>query len=372
MNLADLLQWAASAQKTGRFDFRLGTVVKEVYTQDGKIVGAASNQPTELLGHVLVARGKLTEEQLRAALLARGEGDEFLGQVLVRLGFVSKDDLLRALAERTEEVVYSLFEWDDAEFHFEADARPGPKVVLITLPVDHVLLRGVHRHDELMRIREVFPDGRVVLGRTHRLPPREILEHPLARRILELLDGHRTIDELAYLVHASPFPVMKFLYEAHRLLLAEILALDGPPLPLITGEAPEAELAGMSPPARLVAARERMAKGDAESALTLLGDDITAMAPEAEPLRRQAEAAFLERIYREEFPADSVPELARPIDQLTSEVLRPEEFFLISRMDGHWEIRDIVEIAPMREIETVRVLRRLLRRGVIKIPVRLK
>ena len=115
MSLADLLQWSAGAQKTGRFDFRQGPVVKNVYIQDGVIVGAASNQATEMLGHVLVARGKLSEEQLRAALLARRDGDEFLGQVLVRLGFVNRDDLLRALAERTEEIVYSLFEWEERD-----------------------------------------------------------------------------------------------------------------------------------------------------------------------------------------------------------------------------------------------------------------
>ncbi len=368
MNLADLLQWAASAQKTGRIDFRAGTVVKEVYVQEGMIVGAASNQPTEMLGHVLVARGKLTEEQLRAALLARGDSDEFLGQVLVRLGFVSRDDLLRALAERTEDVVYSLFEWEDGEFNFEPDARPGPRVVLISLAVDHVLLRGVHRHDETQRIREVFPDGRVVLERTDRTPPREIMEHPLALRILNGLDGRRTIDELAFLVHASPFPVMKFLYEAHRLQLARIVALEGPPLPLVTGEAPDAELAGLTGPARIATARERLGKGDPETALTLLSVDDVTDDPEAAALLRKAEAAFLDKVYREEFPPDAVPELARPLAELTTESLRPEEFFLLSRLDGHWRVREIVEIAPMREVETLRVLRRLLRRGVLRLP----
>jgi hypothetical protein len=41
-------------------------------------------------------------------------------------------------------------------------------------------------------------------------------------------------------------------------------------------------------------------------------------------------------------------------------------------MDGHWNVRDIVEIAPMREVETIRVLRRLVRRGVIRLPVTTK
>ncbi len=369
MGLADLLQWAAGAQKTGRFDFRRSTTAKEIYIQDGVIVGAASNEPTEMLGHVLVARGKLNEEQLRAALLARRDADEFLGQVLVRLGFVNKDDLLRALAERTEEIVYSLFEWDDADFHFEPHARPGPRVVLISLPVDHVLLRGVHRHDEMQRIREVFPDGRVVLSRTPTLAPREILEHPLACRILEALDARRTLDEIAFGLHASPFPVKKFLHEAYRANLVSIVSLDGPALPLVTGDAPDAELAGLRGAARVAAARERLARGDGEAALALLGDLSVANDAEAADLRREAEGVFLGRVYAEEFPASSIPSLARPLEELVSEPLRPEEFFLLSRLDGQWNVSDIVEIAPMREVETIRVLRRLVRRGLVRLPV---
>ncbi|MBP7149329.1 MAG: DUF4388 domain-containing protein [Acidobacteria bacterium] len=368
MNLADLLQWAAAAQKTGRLDFRQRNVVKEVYIQDGLIVGAASNEPTEMLGHVLVARGKLNEEQLRAALLARRDPEEFIGQVLVRLGFVNRDDLLRALAERTEEIVYSLFEWDDADFNFEPGARPGPKVVLISLQVDHVLLRGVHRHDEVRRIRSVFPDGRVVLGRGAAAAPREILEHPLARRILESLDGRRTIDEIAFGLHASPFAVQKFLYEGHRLGLVQIVALEGPPLPLVTGDAPDAELMGLTGPARLAAARERLGKSDPEAAIALLDDASLSGRADAEPLLREAEKAFLDKVYGEEFAPDVVPELSRPLVELTGEALRPEEFFLMSRLDGHWSLRDVVEIAPMREVETIRVLRRLVRRGLIRLP----
>jgi hypothetical protein len=372
ITLADLLQWASSALKTGRFDFKHGAILKEVYFQSGVIVAAASNQPTEMLGHVLVARGKLSEEQLRAALLTRREGMEFLGQVLVRLGFINKDDLLRALGDRTEEIIYSLFEQESAEFHFEPGAQPSQQMVLISLSVDHVLLRGVHRHDEMARIREFFPDGRVVLARSSSVAPKEILEHPLARRILDLLDGRRTIDELAFSVHASPFPVMKFLYEAYRLNLVTIVALEGPALPLVTGEAPDAELVGLSGPARVAAARERLAKGDPEAALTLLSEITVTTDPAAGPLLREAETRFLEGVYRNEFPPETTPELARPLNELTSEPLRPEEFFLLSRMDGHWNVRDIVEIAPMREVETIRVLRRLVRRGVIRLPVTTK
>ncbi|UCF66791.1 MAG: DUF4388 domain-containing protein [Acidobacteriota bacterium] len=368
MSLADLLQWLASSQQTGRIDFCRGSIVKEIFVQDGLIVGAASNLPTEMLGHVLIARGKLTEEQLRAALAAREDLDEFLGQVLVRLGFVERDDLLRALAERTEEVVYSLFEWEEVEFHFEPGARPGPRVVLISMPVDHVLLRGVHRHDEMLRIREVFPDGRVVLARGDKKPPEEILKHSLARRIFESLDGRLTLDEIAFQLHASRYPVMKFLHEAYRLGLVKIVSLDGPPLRLTTSDAPDAELAGLSGPARVVAAKESFHKGELDAALALVSDEVIEQDSETIALRTQIERAFVRKVYRDEFASDSVPELERSLDELSAELLRPEEVFLLSRIDGQWTIGEIVDVAPAREAETLLALRRLIRRGLIRVP----
>ena len=369
-SLTDLLQWLASSQQTGRVDFHCGSVMRELYLRDGVIVAANSNQPTEMLGHALVARGKLSEEQLRAGLMAHKEsGGGYFGQVLLRLGFVSDEDLLRALAEKTEEIVFGLFEWDGGVFDFKQGAQPDESALMISLKVDHVLLRGVHRHDEMARIRKVFPDGRVVLGKTDAEPPREITEHPLARRILEAMDGRRTIDELAMFVHAGPFPVKKFLYEGFRLGLFQIVSLEGPSLAVVTGDAPDAELAALSGTARIATAAERLEGGDPEAALALLDDEAVQQNDRSRALRKAAEEAFLEKVYAEEFSDTAVPRLATPLEDLVGEALRPEEYFLLSRLDGTWSVRDVVDIAPMREVETVRVLRRLIRRGLVRAPV---
>jgi len=364
MILVDLLQWAATAAKTGRFEFRSAGVAKEVFVESGMIVGAASNQPTELLGHFLVARGKLNEEQLRAALLMRAETAEFIGQILVRLGFVSQEELRQVLVERTEEIVYSLFEWDDAHFN----VRPGPTVTLISLTVNNVLLRGVHRHDEMLRIRAVLPHGRVVLARTSRSAPPEILNHPLARRILDALNGRRTVDELAYLVHASPFPVMKFLYEIHRMKLATIADLEGPEVPA-TGETADTGPSELTGAANLVAARERLARGDPDGALSILEDVRLADDRDTTTMVQAAEAACLRKVYGEGLPRDAPLELTRPLAELVGEVLGPEDSFLLSRVDGRCTVREIVDIAPMRELDTVRALRKLLARGLVRVPV---
>ena len=48
------------------------------------------------------------------------------------------------------------------------------------------------------------------------------------------------------------------------------------------------------------------------------------------------------------------------MESLVSESLTPQEFFLLSRIDGSWDIKSIIQVAPFREIEALRTLKRIL------------
>ncbi len=43
----------------------------------------------------------------------------------------------------------------------------------------------------------------------------------------------------------------------------------------------------------------------------------------------------------------------------------PNEAFIVSRINGHWDVKSIVKISPFPEIEVLRVFRRLHEGGVI-------
>lgn len=55
--------------------------------------------PGGRIGEILVKRGRLSEEQLRAALEAKSNDPRRMGEILLSLGFVSEEDLARAVAE---------------------------------------------------------------------------------------------------------------------------------------------------------------------------------------------------------------------------------------------------------------------------------
>jgi len=450
MPLPDLLQWLAAGRLSGTLQIERNRVSKSIVFEGGQIVGCSSDDPPERLGQFLIARGKITEEQLRQALGHQETARKHLGTILVEMGVLSPDELASHLEAKAEETIFSLFDWEDAVFRFQQGLRDEASVFPISLRVEDVLLRGLTRFDELQRIRQVLYDPRLVLRRSAKQAPEAVLAHPMARTLYESIDGDRTLAELLLHVHGSEYVVTKFLFELYDRGFVVIhgikkiepveappasaaetdfdhlepadaplstdggaIAADAPPDPMATeagwsapppaaaippprspaspagaplaGPRPERSRYGdvevpvaLEPIETSVAhrlaqllerARLHMRQGEFEPALEIL-DGLRAEFPGDESLRRlaaEAEAAFVERAYRYFLPPAKVPVLARPMEQLAAQTLTPTEFFLLSRIDGVWDVKSIVQVAPLRETDTLRALKRMRELGLISL-----
>ena len=116
-------------------------------------------------------------------------------------------------------------------------------------------------------------------------------------------------------------------------------------------------------------ARRLMSESQFEQALEIL-DKLYREHPGDESLRRltaEAEMAFVEKAYRHYLPPSKIPVLRRESDSLKDEDLSPSEFFLLSRIDGTWDIKSIIQIAPLRESEALRALKRMRENGLIEL-----
>lgn len=402
MPLTDLLQWLGSSGKTGTLRIERSKIVKFIVFREGAIVSCSSDDPPELLGHYLVAQGKISEDVLRRALACQTATREHLGKILVDAGSLSAADLTRLLAAKAEETIFSLFDWEEGEFQFDESLGAPAHVFPIQLRVDEVLLRGLKRFDEVKRIRAVFNDPGIVLRRTDRQPPPEVFETRMARGIYEMVSGDRTVAEILLHAHGSEYLVTKFLFELFRNGMIEIaevrpvaspaaaeakvaatMAAAGTPAryagspslpfpdaspPTPAGSQPSLRPDAHDPEAVLAASRALMGRGEYEGALELLNACYRAH-PGDESLRRlvaEAEAAYVERSYRHLVPAGKVPVLSRPIESLAGEDLSPVEYFLLSRMNGTWDVRSIIQITPIREVEALRTLARMREKGYLE------
>jgi len=399
MPFAELLQWLGGNGKTGTLEVERDKIRKRILLRDGRVVGSASNEPRELIGHFLVSRGMITEELLRIALEHQESARRPLGSMLVEMGVLTSEELVRSLSAQAEEILFSLFEWDDAVFRFEGALPDADERFPIDIRVEDVLLRGVQRLDELRRFREVFPDDRVVPERAAVLPPPEVFRNRTARRVYEAIDGSRTIADILLHAHGSRYLVVKFLFELHRAGLVRLKAGQAVPAAAAAlAHASPAALRPLTSPGRarsrrdpasetpppadpgpeafrsplereLERARGLMAAGDYDGALAILDSEYRRN-PSSEALCRlvrEAEAAFVDKAWRHYLPAGKQVRLRRPVETLEDEQLTPQEAFLLSRMDGQWTVKAIVQIAPIREVEALRILKHLRDRGLIEL-----
>jgi hypothetical protein len=113
--------------------------------------------------------------------------------------------------------------------------------------------------------------------------------------------------------------------------------------------------------ADLEVAGNLMSRGEYDAALEILNGTYKAH-PGDETLGRllaEAEACFLEKAYRHYVPPAKIPVLLRAPEELTEEQISPEEYFLLSRIDGVWDVKSIIQVSPIREVDVVRTLKRM-------------
>ena len=157
MDLPEVLQWIASARKTGTLHLERRSVTKKIYFQQGGIYTSWSNDPRETLGQILVRERLISEEQLFKALLSVEQKGGMLGVLLIADGTVGEEDLRRVLKIKAEESIYDLFLWPEGKFEFKDGETAGDDLIPIELDVTSAIMEGVRRVDEWGRIRTVFP-----------------------------------------------------------------------------------------------------------------------------------------------------------------------------------------------------------------------
>ena len=359
MSLPDLLQWASAGRKTGTLCLRSDSLFKKIYFQDGAIVGSSSNDPREYLGQFMLSEGILTEEQLKDAFDLQARTKVMLGRILVKKGLLSESKVVETLRLKAEETIYSLFLWTEAQFEFLENELPPGDQVLVTIKVDDVLMEGLRRFDTSKKIRQVLPHNRIVLRRSSKPLPQEVAAKAFPKRIYDLVDGQRALADIVLEAHASEFNVCQVLYALVQKGFLAVVKGEAPPRPA----RPPAD----TPQALMAAAKELIKSGDAEGALIILekARSTTGKGPEINALIQVAEEHFIERAYRHYLPPKKIPILKQPLEALVDQDLSPEEVFLVSRVNGSWDLKSIISISPLREVDALRALKKLRERGII-------
>jgi Domain of unknown function (DUF4388) len=364
MSLTDLLQFLAAGRKSGTLKFDHGKITKQVYFKNGLIVGSKSNDPREYLGQVLLHYGKVDDGQLKTAREVQRTSGAKLGEVLVQQGFLTEAEVLAILKTRTLDAIYDLFVWTDGEFEFYDDEPPPEDLLLIEVEPTNLIMEGIYRIDELARYKTLVPSDRSVLelnaGWTSSLKLGK--EY---RQILYFVEKRMSVAEICYHMHASAFHVYGQLYT----LISEGVAR-------VTGELPEGTPAPVAEVedlpesvTEMVWSAERKLEQDPEAALLIVQKALQQQPnnPEAQSLLPVAEEKYIKHIYNTGLSPKAVPQLLVAPTELTTQQIDPQEGFVLSRINGSWDIQSILSICPFREADCLRMIKKLMERGVIGI-----
>ena len=111
-----------------------------------------------------------------------------------------------------EQVIYNVFNWTKGNFNFEAKIVPTPKT--ITVGSQNLILEATRRIDEWSKLRTLIPDETSVLSFSPNPPDgsQNITLNPEEWRVLSLIDGNKSVEDLAKLTGFSSLQVTKILY----------------------------------------------------------------------------------------------------------------------------------------------------------------
>src|SRR5688572_9137113 len=124
--LPDILEHMRTSNATGILSLVSGGARKALYLKDGRVVFASSNLPNDRLGEILIRDGKITVEEYEASIRAIHKGKR-QGKALVEMGALSPKDLWDGVQFQVREIVYSVFQWEEGEFHFEESTLPDKR-----------------------------------------------------------------------------------------------------------------------------------------------------------------------------------------------------------------------------------------------------
>jgi hypothetical protein len=357
MDLPEVLQWIAGGRKTGTLHLDRGAVQKRIAFLHGIIHTSWSNDPRESLGQFLIRDQLVTEEQLFTALLRQEKEGRLIGVILVGDGAVSEDDLRRALQLKVGETIYDLFLWPEGNFRFKDGELPDPQGIAVELPVMGVIMEGARRIDEWQRIREVFPSAGTSFTVAKDVPADLDREE---RRFLALANTGRTLAAIALETRRSEFDTAARAFELH---LRGLLAVSQVHDTLPVGDATSLIRELLSKAAeRYVQKRYDSAMEAYEQVLAV--DRLNQDAKKG--LIAVVEARTRARAVRN-VHLDEIPMLLLGFKELTAQDLDAQEGFVVSRVNGQWDVRSILKLCPMTEDDALMIFARLLERGVIEL-----
>lgn len=246
-------------KKTGVLVLERNDQNKTIFVQDGDIIFAASKYQDDWLGERLLKAGKITLKQYLAASEIAVRTRKRLGTVLVELDAIKPKDLFLSVSTQVKEIILSLFTWIDGAYDFKEGPLPAQEVITLRMSTANLILDGIRRINDFVRLRSEIPPLETVLQLT--ADPiilfQDINLTDKEQAVLALIDVKNSVLGIFNESELPPFDTLKLIHFFLVIGLAEALVTQKAEEPLPVEEpAPQVEAAVKMAEPSLVKPRE--------------------------------------------------------------------------------------------------------------------
>ena len=370
MQPGDLLQWLSLGQKTGTLFLSNKGVEKKIFFRNGRVISSASNDPREYLGQFLMSHGYITEQELMKAMEVQQQSRILLGKILVMIDVITEEDLQRLMRLKAEEEIYDIFLWNEGEFSFVDDELPQMEMIPLQVDVTGLIMEGTRRVDEWNRIHTLIAHEALVPSLVGEVPPEE-LEDDAQRTVVMAIDGKRSLAELVLESRSSSFNVASTVYHLAR--EGYVKLVDPTVFPEATPKAEE-EPAPFEDSSEddeimwlITRAQQSLRAREYEKAQRLLkaAENLDPTHQRVRNAIKGAEAAILSDLRGQGLHDSKVPRVSKALEEITQMNFTPNEGFMLSRINGQWDLGSLIKISPIREPDAMLIFYKLWRDGII-------
>lgn len=204
----------------GIMQARRGEVEKRVFLRSGNVVHAASTDLDDSLGAFLQRTGRLQHDEFESAMRDRSSKEQRLGVLLVERGLMSPAEVYASVCDQVEEILWSLFRWEDGEVTFAISEFPDDDMVRINLPIRRVIVQGIRRAPSAKSLVARLGSRETMFEPSYRVE--DLIEIGLEGpeyQLLNMVNGRRSLYDLCLQGPLSQSENAKLLYAFYVLQL---------------------------------------------------------------------------------------------------------------------------------------------------------
>jgi len=161
--LADVIRMLYANRRSGILHLTRDLISKRIYFRKGSMIFANSDVDSDRLGEFLIRRKVIDRPGLvTVSDKMKNTGVRF-GRTVVELGHATPEEMEALVVEQIQDIIYSLFGWEEGDYRFEPHENPVDEDIVLNLSTADIILEGIRQMADTDKITRALGDSSRIL-----------------------------------------------------------------------------------------------------------------------------------------------------------------------------------------------------------------